>query len=88
MSTFEDKIEADDVMALRLARHLRDIQGEDGYNYVGQESNELMWWVARRFGLRPAMVEHDEVFDCPLVGKHAFAECGHEHAPLEFESGK
>jgi hypothetical protein len=75
------------LLALRLARHLRDIQAEDGCDLVGQESNDLMWWVARHFGLRIKLVEHAAVGDCPWTGKHHFSECGSELAVLDFEVG-
>jgi len=75
----------DTKMALRLACHLRDIQSEDGCDLIGQETTDLMWWVVRRFGLRPAMTDHGPVSDCPWTGKHALSECGSKWAILEFE---
>jgi hypothetical protein len=75
----------DTELALRLARHLCEIQSEDGCDYVGQESNDLMWLVAKRFGLRTKMVTHAPTNDCPYTDTHNYVECGMDGAPLEFE---
>lgn len=72
-------------LALRLCKHLCEIQSEDGCDYVGQESNDLMWAVAKRFGLRTKQVKHVPTPGCDYADEHNYSECGLGHASLEFE---
>jgi len=75
----------EDAQVLRLLRHLRNVQSEDGCDLIGQETNELMWWVARHFGFRTVMVQHEPAPDCSFVGPHNFSECGSDVGNLDFE---
>lgn len=75
-------------LILRLLRHLRDIQSENGCDLIGQETNDLMWNVATHFGFRPKRIKHPPSEICPIAEYHNFSECGEELVPLDFERSK
>lgn len=75
----------DTKFGLQLARHLWEIQSEDGCDEIGQKTYDLAWSVMRRFGLRFKMVQHEPAPDCPKSGPHPASECEHDGVALELE---